>query len=280
MSVTTPLRNPLAETLRAGGLGLAMINRHARGVEIAVAAASCGFDAIYLDLEHTALAEADAAQISIAALQCGITPLVRLPSHDAYGACRVLDAGALGVIVPHVETAEQAQAMVQACRFAPLGRRSVAGNWPHLAYRQTAPDEARRLIDASTMVVVMLETPQAIAQADAIAAVPGVDILHVGSTDLCEAMDIPGRFDDPALLRSFERVVAACRAHGKFAGAGGLAQAPQVMQQVLRAGVRFASAGNEWDFMLSAARQRVASLRALPLEPHAAASIRRPGAAP
>lgn len=266
MTVNAMLRNPLADTLRAGGLGLAMINRHAQGVEIAVAAASCGFDAIYLDLEHTALSEATAAQIGIAALQCGITPLVRLPSHDGYYASRVLDAGALGVIVPHVETAEQARAIVRACRFAPLGSRSVAGSWPHLGYRAMPPDEARRQIDATTTVVVMLETPEAIAQADAIAAVPGVDILHVGSTDLCEAMGIAGRFDDPAVLRSFKRVVAACRAHGKTAGAGGLAQAPQVMQQVVRAGVRFVSAGNEWDFMLSASRQRVASLRELALE--------------
>lgn len=266
MAAAPLVRNTLAETIRGGGLGLAMITRHAYGAEIAVAAASCGFDAIYLDLEHTAITVAAAAQVCIAALLAGITPLVRLPSHDAHYASRVLDNGALGIIAPHVENADQARAIVQACRFAPLGRRSVAGSWPHLGYRPLPAVDARAQLDAATMVVVMLETPEAIAQADAIAAVPGVDVLHVGATDLCDALGIPGQFDAPLLRDCFASVVAACQRHGKTAGAGGLAHAPQVMQEIVRLGVRFVSAGNEWDFMLGAARQRVATLRELWLD--------------
>jgi hypothetical protein len=68
----------------------------------------------------------------------------------------------------------------------------------------------------------MLETPEAIERASEIAAVPGVDVLHIGTTDLCDAMGIPGKFTDPAIERAFERVIAACRTHGKTTGAGGL----------------------------------------------------------
>ena len=266
MSSGPQLRNPLAETLTAGRLGLAMLVQKVHTVDIALAARACGFDAITVDLEHSVIPESATAQICVTALQAGITPLVRVPSLDGHYASRLLDAGACGIVAPHVNSADEARALVQACRFAPQGRRSVAGSWPHLGYRSWPADEVRRVFNAATTVVVMLETPEAIANADAIAAVPGVDILHVGATDLCESLGIPGRLADPALERCFATVVAACRRHGKVAGAGGLSGTPEVMRTMVRLGVRFVTAGIEWDFLMAAARQRAALLRALPLE--------------
>lgn len=260
------LRNPLAETLAAGKLGIAIIIKQVQSVDIAVAAKTCGYDAINVDLEHSVIPESAAAQICVTALNVGITPLVRIPSHDGYYANRILDAGAMGIVAPHVNSAEQARAIVKACKFGPLGERSVAGNWPHLGFQAWPADEVRRLLNATTTVVVMLETPEAIEHADEIAAVPGVDILHVGSTDLCDAMGKPGKFDDPEIARSFERVIAACRRHNKVAGAGGLGTVPEVMQTIVRMGVRFVTAGNEWAFMLAAARQRAGMLRQLKLD--------------
>ena len=260
------LRNPLAETLKAGRLGIAIIVKQVQSVDIAIAAKTCGYDAINVDLEHSVISEAAAAQICVTALHAGITPLVRVPSHDGHYANRLLDAGAMGIVAPHVNSAEEARAIVRACRFAPLGERSVAGSWPHLGYRAWPAGEVRQLLNATTTVVVMLETPEAVERADEIAAVPGVDILHVGSTDLCDALGMPGKFADPALARAFERVVAACRAHGKIAGAGGLGSATDVMQSMVRIGVRFVTAGNEWAFMLAAAQQRAAMLRNLKLD--------------
>lgn len=259
------LRNPLAEKLAAGGLGLALWVQKVHSVDIALAARECGFDAVNIDLEHSVIPEAAAAQICITAMQVGVTPLVRVPSHAAHHANRMLDAGACGILAPHVNTAEEAQAIVQACRFAPHGQRSVAGNWPHLGYHHWPASEVGPVFNAATTVVVMLETPEAVANANAIAAVPGVDILHVGSTDLCEAMGMPGRFSDPALERCYAGVIDACRRHGKVAGAGGLAGTPDVVRRVVGMGVRFVTAGIEWDFMMAAASQRVALLRGLPL---------------
>ncbi len=259
------LRNPLMEILRAGKLGISMIVKQVHSVDIAVAARSCGFDAINIDLEHSVIPEAAAAQICVTALYAGVTPLVRIPSHDGHYANRILDAGALGVVVPHVGSAEEARAIVKACKFAPMGERSVAGSWPQLGFQAWPASEARRVLNENTIVIVMLETPEAVERADEIAAVPGVDIVHIGATDLSDAMGIPGKFTDPGIERCFERVIAACRTHGKFAGAGGLASVPEVMQKMVRLGVRFVTAGSEWDFMLSAARQRAGVLRQLPL---------------
>jgi 2-keto-3-deoxy-L-rhamnonate aldolase RhmA len=260
------IKNPLGETLKAGKLGLAMIVKQVQSGDVALAAKTCGYDAVYVDLEHSVIPESAAAQICITALNAGITPLVRVPSHEPHYAMRILDAGALGIVAPHVENADQARAIAKACRFAPLGERSVASNWPHFAYAVQPAETVRRVLNENTTLIVMLESPQAIERADEIAAVPGVDILHIGSTDLCDALGVPGQFDHPDIEQAFKRVIAAARANGKIAGAGGLGSAADVTKKVLRMGVRFITAGNEWAFMMAAARQRASMLRELPLE--------------
>lgn len=264
MSDPVLLRNPLAERLAAGRLGLALIVQKSATVDIAVAARSCGFDALSVDLEHSVIPESDAAQICVTAMLAGVTPLVRLPSHAPDVANRMLDAGALGVIAPHVESAEEARAIVAACRYAPLGRRSVTYHWPHLGYRTDHdPVAVAAAFNAAQTIVVMLESPQAVERADEIAAVPGVDVVHVGSVDLADAMGLPGRLDDPRMLASHERVIAACLRHGKVAGIGGVGGRRDLAARVVGMGARFLTAGIDWDLMLSAARQRVQSLRGL-----------------
>ena len=260
------LDNPLQNTLKAGRLGLAMIIKQVRSVDIALAAKTCGYDAVYVDLEHSVIPEHDAAAICVTALRSGITPLVRVPSHDAHHANRLLDAGALGIVAPHVESAAEARHIVDACRFAPLGSRSVANQWPHFGYAPMAPAEARQVLNEKTTVVVMLETPDAIEHAMEIAAVPGVDIVHIGSADLCDALGVPGQYGHPEVEAAYRKVIDACRAHGKVAGVGGMGNAPEVAKKVIRMGVRFITAGNEWAFMMQAARQRATMLRDLPLE--------------
>lgn len=257
------LRNPLAETLRAGKLGLTMIVKQVQSVDIALAAKTCGYDAINVDLEHSVISESAAAQICITAQSVGVTPLVRVPSHDSHYATRILDAGALGIVAPHVNTADEARRIVRACKFAPLGERSVAGQWPHFHYQAWPAADIRRVLNEQTMVIVMLETPEAVANAAEIAAVPGVDILHVGSTDLCDALGIPGQFGHPDVEKAFARVIAACKAHGKVTGVGGLGSDPVVAEKILRMGARFITVGNEWAFLLAMARQRAQALRQL-----------------
>ncbi len=255
------LRNPLAETLAAGRLALSLIVQKVGSADIALAAAACGFDAVTVDLEHSVLGEAVAAQICIAAQLAGVTPLVRVPTHDAATIGRMLDAGAMGIVAPHVESADEARALVAACRFPPQGKRSVSYHWPQFAYRPLEPGAMRRALDAATTLVAMIESPEAAEQAEAIAAVPGVDIVHVGSLDLADALGVPGRVDDPRVAAIHDRVIAACRRHGKTAGIGAVAGQPALARRVLAQGARFLTAGVDWDFLLAAARSRASALR-------------------
>src|SRR5260370_4368281 len=117
-------------------------------------------------------------------------------------ATRVLAGGALGIVMPHVDTPEEAQAIAQALHYPPQGHRSVAGGLPHFGYAKLGLAETCTAINAATLVIVMLETPTAIDNAAAIAAVPGIDSLLIGTNDLAMELGIPAAFCD-------ERVVAA-----------------------------------------------------------------------
>ena len=260
------IKNRLKQRLQLGQLGLAIIIKQVQTAEMALAAKTCGYDSIYIDLEHSVISEHAAAQMALMALHTQITPIVRVPSLEAPAMNRILDAGAMGIVAPHVENAQQARQVVRACKFAPLGERSVAGAWPHFSYAAMPAEEIRRTLNDETLVVVMLESPQAVANADDIAAVQGVDVVHIGSTDLCDALGIPGQFAHPSIEQAFQSVLNVCRKHGKICGAGGLGSAPEVAQKMIQKGVRFITAGNEWAFMMQAAKQRATQLRALKID--------------
>src|SRR3546814_17268898 len=133
--------------------------RMARGVEVAILAKSCGFDAIYLDLLHSALSIETAGQICLAANLVGLASFARVPDDPGY-ISRVLDSGAQGVIVPQVETVEQARRIVHACRFPPRGARSVPGVGAILGHRKITADAAAEELDAAPRVVGELDTPR------------------------------------------------------------------------------------------------------------------------
>ena len=112
------LVNPLAARLRAGELALTLMIRHARTVDIALAARTCGFDGLFFDLQHGVIPEYEVSQMAVAAMSMGVAPLVRVPEKDYAAALRMLDNGALGIIMPEVTTVEDARSAVQARRHS------------------------------------------------------------------------------------------------------------------------------------------------------------------
>lgn len=252
--------NPARERLSKGELSVGIGLRQARTVDIAAAMASCGFDWLFIDLEHGTMALDTAVQISLAALTAGITPMVRVPSHQYAMATRVLDGGALGIVLPHVDTAEEAHAIIDHVKYPPLGHRSVAGPMAQLGFRAIPTDEATRTVNAEALVVVMLETPEAIAYADAIAAVKGVDVLLVGTNDLMMEMGLPGQFAHAEVAQAYENVIAACRKHGKWPGMGGV-YAEDLLAKYIAMGMRMIIAGNDLGLLMAGASHRVKFLR-------------------
>ena len=256
------LRNPARERLEAGELALGVGIRQSRTVDIASIMKACGYDWLFLDLEHNSMDLDAAVQISVAALGAGIAPIVRVPAGQFWLATRVLDGGALGIVMPHVDTPEEAREIADRLRYPPQGHRSIAGGLPHFSYVPIAAGAACAAINAATLVVVMLETPQAIANASAIAAVPEIDSLLIGTSDLSMELGIPGQFGDDRIVDAYRNVIEACNAHGKFAGIGGVYE-DSLMRRYIRMGVRLVLGGGDLGFMTAAATERAKLLRGL-----------------
>jgi 2-keto-3-deoxy-L-rhamnonate aldolase RhmA len=253
-------RNPARERLSRGELALGIGLRQARTVDIAAVMATCGFDWLFIDLEHGTMPLDIAVQISCAALTAGISPLVRVPAGQYSLATRALDGGALGIVMPHVDTAEEAKVIVDRLKYPPLGHRSVAGGQPYLGFKAVPVAEATRTMNAETLVVVMLETPQAIGNADAIAAVPGVDVLLIGTNDLAMEMGIPGEFNHAEIVRAYERVIAACRRHNKAPGMGGI-YTEDLLAKYVGLGMRMILSGNDLGLIMAGANEKTKFLR-------------------
>jgi 4-hydroxy-2-oxoheptanedioate aldolase len=254
------LRNAAIDRLAAGELALGIILRQARTVDIAPVMKACGYDWLFLDLEHNSMDLDTAVQISVAALGAGIAPIARVPARQLWLATRILDGGGLGIVVPHVDTPEEAKSVAAALRYPPLGHRSVAGGLPHFGYEKLGLAETCAAINAATLVVVMLETPQAIANADAIAAVPGIDALLVGTNDLAMELGIPGGFGDERIVAAYQAVIDACRKHGKHAGVGGIAD-DALLRKYIQMGVKLVLPGSDLAFLQMAATERAATMR-------------------
>jgi 4-hydroxy-2-oxoheptanedioate aldolase len=253
------LSNIVLEKFARDEVVASMTVRLVRGIEISRIAATAGFDTLYVDMEHCSFSLDTTGQICMAALAVGITPLVRVATFATIGG--VLDAGAMGVIAPHIHSAEDARAVVRAAKFPPLGDRSAAGGLPALHYRSFPAAEANPALNATTLVAVMIETVEALERIEEIAAVEGLDMLLVGSSDLTAEMGIPGEFDHPKLTEAFARTIAAARAHGVHVGVGGLASRADKMAEFVRMGARYVSTGTDLAFLAGACAARAKQVR-------------------
>jgi 4-hydroxy-2-oxoheptanedioate aldolase len=254
------VRNCAREKLEQGQLSLGVGVRMTRSVEIAKAMATAGFDWLFLDMEHGTMSLDACAQISAAALDAGIAPIARVPNGQYSIATRALDNGALGIVMPHVDTAAEAREIVEKLKYPPIGHRSVGGWGPHYQLGKHSTGDAVNILNASNLTVVMLETPTAIANAAEIAAVSGVDVLLIGSNDLCAEMGIPGDFGNERLAEAYRTMIAACAKAGKFPGMAGIYN-ETIMPRYIEMGARFILSGQDGSFMMAGATARTGFLR-------------------
>lgn len=242
----------------AAGFGLSRL----RTVDVASIAETCGFHWLFIDLEHSTIDVDLASQMSMAALPTGVTPLVRPSSKNPHHMTRLLDGGAMGVIVPHVDTPEEAEAIVAACKYPPAGRRSMYGVLPQLGFESLPAEQAIEILNDAIMVVVMIESPTAVANAEAIAAVAGVDGLLIGTSDLSAESGIPGQLDHDVIKAAYQRVIDVCRKHDRIPGMGGV-YSNALLERYTQMGMRMVLAGSDISFMMAAAKQRSEFLQRL-----------------
>lgn len=252
--------NHALRQLRAGKLAVGLGLRQARTVDTAQIAKTAGFDWLFIDCEHNSMDTDMAAQIAAASLAIGITPVVRVAGKEHWLSSRMLDNGAQGIVVPHVESALEAKRIADHCRFPPIGHRSMGGGLQQLGFAPMPVGEAARIVNEETLVVVMLESPKGIENCEAIAAVPGIDALLIGTNDLCFEMGIPGQFNDPRVAEAYTEVIAACRKRGKFAGMGGM-YTPELLERHIGMGVQLVLSGSDFSLLMQAATERAKLVR-------------------
>ena len=254
------MKNIAKDKFLKGELSLGVGIRQSRTVDIGKIMAVSDYDWLFIDMEHNSMGVDVASQISVAAQDAGITPIVRVPDFAHHHATRVLDSGAMGIVFPHVDDADTARKLVSYCLYPPKGHRSMTGSLPQLNFEKLPIPEVATIINESMLVVIMLESPKAIDNVEEIASIPGVDVILIGTNDLCMEMGIPGDYSNSKIKEAYSKVISACKKYNKTPGMGGVYN-EELMSEYINMGMRFILAGSDLSFMMTAAQQRSKNLR-------------------
>lgn len=207
-------QNHAKRLLEAGEVALGTTVSIARAPEVALVLKAAGFDFALLDMEHSCSDLETVAAIALLAREVGLTPIARVGWLQPSLLSRALDVGAQGVLVPHVETKQEMEAIVHATKYHPQGMRGLVSKGPHNRY--AASDLALSLEQANreTLLAVMIESVRALENLEEILSVEGIDLAVAGYSDLSQDMGVPGQFSHPRVLEGIRDTIQACRRHG------------------------------------------------------------------
>jgi 2-keto-3-deoxy-L-rhamnonate aldolase RhmA len=220
--------------------------------------ATAGFDYVHIDMEHSAFSLETVTEMCQAALVAGLMPIVRPPGKDHHLISRPLDNGALGVLVPHVDTSEQAEAAVQAAKFPPRGLRGSQPPSIHTSFARVDAREYMAKANRETLVMVQIESREAIDNLDSILSVDGVDGSTLGRGDLAAELGVSDR-DHPEVIAGLEKMIDSCRRHGKIPGL--MVQQTDDARRWVARGIRYVTYASEVLMIRSAGESAVAEIR-------------------
>lgn len=255
------LRNSVLERMRKGDVALGMNGRITRSGDLVRIAKATDHDFVFIDTQHALYDLETIGHIATLGLALGIAVLVRVRSVNDPDVSLLLDCGVQGIVFPDVNNAAEARKAVETCRFAPLGKRSVGGGFVHFDFRGVPLGSALRQLNDSCLIVCMIETPEGLANIEEIAAVEGIDVLHMGTNDLLVNMGLAGQFDHPDIVAAQQRVIDVSKKNRKFSGCGGNRDVSR-QAAIIRSGVQFVTTQADVAFMMSAASQWTSNVRA------------------
>lgn len=179
---------------------------------------NAGCEYVLYDMEHTGIGLETLKEQVAYCRGLPITPMARVPRGEYHFLARALDIGMKGLMIPMVESAEEAKRIVEATRYPPFGRRGAAFGFAHDDYSGGDPKDKIARANAEVTVIAQIETERGLANVDEIAAIEGIDVLWVGHFDLANFLGIPADFQNPIFLDAVSKVVAAARRAGKGLG--------------------------------------------------------------
>jgi 2-keto-3-deoxy-L-rhamnonate aldolase RhmA len=221
--------------------------------------ANAGFDFVFIDMEHGAFDIAQVGDMLKVARLAGIVPLVRIPDLSYHWAARVLDAGAMGIMLPRVETREQAEQLVSFMKYPPVGVRGATTGRGHTDYGGARPQELVRHMNENTVVVLQIERERAVENIDELLSVPGVDAAVIGPLDLAVSLGEDSMVA-PRVEEAIQKVVDAAKRHNVASGIH-IADLDVVLKWHKR-GMTVLACDTDMGYMMSGAAKTAAALKA------------------
>lgn len=209
------MKNRVKRMIRQGQVAIGTIVRGIGSPNLMWMLAAAGFDFVYIDAEHSCFSIETIGELIMAARGAAIVPIVRPPAIEPSFLSRCLDAGALGVLIPHVETVEQIGLVVKACKYAPEGQRGISTRQVQADYQDL---KDMKSINEEIMIEIMVESRAAVERVKELAAVPGVDAVIVGQSDLAQDLGVGGERDHRLVIENADRVIEICSALGVAVG--------------------------------------------------------------
>jgi 2-keto-3-deoxy-L-rhamnonate aldolase RhmA len=235
--------NSVKQALKAGQTVVGSEISRLRSPDIARIYAKAGFDFVFIDMEHSAYSMETVADMITAARSGGIVPIVRVPQADYTLISRVLDQGAMGIMVPRVNTPEHVRDIISWMRYPPDGARGFSATMAQTDFEETTIQGLMDSNNQQTLCAIQIERKEALEQLDEIMSFPGVDVACLGFTDLSIDLGIPGQIDHPRMQSITERAVHLAQKHNVAAGAIGLHL--ETLEYWAQKGMRFISYSNE-----------------------------------
>jgi 2-keto-3-deoxy-L-rhamnonate aldolase RhmA len=251
--------NPVKQSLAAGGTALGSMIFEFFTPAMPRLLKNAGAEYAMYCMEHTGASFETLKPQFALCRALGVVPLARVPATEYDFIARALDCGALGVMLPLVDTAEQAEFIVSCTRYPPAGRRGAAFGFAHDDFEGGEVEAKIRMIHERTLVIAMIETRKGLDNVEAIAAVPGVDVLWLGHFDLSNFLGIPAQFSHPMFQDAIRGIVAAARKHGKAAGY--MAADVALGREYLAHGFRMIATGTDQGMLQGAIRSCLDGLR-------------------
>jgi 4-hydroxy-2-oxoheptanedioate aldolase len=212
------MAEPLRQSLREGRRLLGLFSNLPAAAPVEMAGYA-GFDFVLIDSEHGALSWGEVEDLVRAAEAAGVAALVRVPAAEPHIILKALDRGCAGLHVPHVDTAEEAAAVVRAAKYPPLGERGAAFTPRWARYGFAGGAQGLERANRETLLAVHVETRRAVDNVREILAVPGIDLVYLGPTDLSVSLGHPSEPNHPEVREAFDEVLRRCREAGMPCGA-------------------------------------------------------------
>jgi 2-dehydro-3-deoxyglucarate aldolase/4-hydroxy-2-oxoheptanedioate aldolase len=224
------------QKLKEGGVCLGHIIMEFASPGLVTMLANAKFDFVLFDTEHTRFSIETICEMIRYSRSVGLTAIVRVPRGQYDQMSRIMDAGADGIMAPNVENYKEAERIIQATKYAPLGRRGTAFSIAHDDFEMGDVSEKMRQANEQNLIIAQIESVRGVENVEEIVGVEGIDVGWIGHFDLTQSMGIPGQFDHPDYLAAVEEVIAACQRQGKAGGFMGAT--PDAVMELIQKGFR------------------------------------------